>query len=45
MGKELTLFDLIAIAESDMTADQYIAGSTSLEECDDNPIRDSRIED
>lgn len=45
MGRELILFDLIAIAESDMTADQYIAGSTSMEECDDSPIRDSRIED
>jgi hypothetical protein len=45
MGKELTLFDLMAIAESDMTAEQYIAGSTSMEECDADPFRDSRIED
>lgn len=45
MGKELTLFDLIAIAESDMTAEEFIAGSTSTEECDDIPFRDSRIEE
>jgi hypothetical protein len=45
VGRELTLFDLIAIAESDMTAEQYIAGSTSSEECDNIPNRDSRIED
>ena len=45
MGRELTLFDLIAIAESDMTAEQHIAGSTSTEECDNIPNRDSRIEE
>jgi hypothetical protein len=45
VGKELTLFDLIAIADSDMTAQEYIAGSTSTEECDDIPFRDSRIEE
>ena len=45
MGRELTLFELIEIEESGMTAEQYIAGSTSMEECDDSPIRNSRIED
>jgi len=35
MGRELDLFELIEIAESGISAEEYIAGSTSTEECED----------
>ncbi len=36
MGRELTLLELIEIEESGMTAEEYITGSTSSEECDED---------
>lgn len=37
MGRELDLFELIEIAESGISAEEYIAGSTSTEECEESP--------